>query len=423
MPIELMNQKLFQSLERLSKNNVSPVFSVNREGLILHANSACAKELEGWELGKGEPAPENLKALIESAFESTHPQQQSLSWATESYDFEVIPFEDMDFSFAVVHVHSLKSALEKRLKSIERFDSFLLSEKKNLLLVQNALDGIITIDSKGVVQSFNPAAEKIFGYSEREMMGKNIKQLMPEPDHSLHDGYLEKYLRTGIVNILGFSREVLGLRKDGASFPLEINISEMVWNEGREFVGIVRDITERRKMEDKLQKLSIMDGLTEIGNRRFFDDTLAKEWKRAMRDQFPVSIVLLDIDFFKLYNDAYGHLEGDTCLKRVAAALKNCIQRPADLVARYGGEEFVMILPETTSEGASSMAEAVRSSIENLKIEHTQNKVSSYVTVSAGVSTLIPQRGTFSEQLIAYADKALYRAKENGRNQVNVETP
>jgi diguanylate cyclase (GGDEF)-like protein/PAS domain S-box-containing protein len=416
-----MSQELIQSLEKLSEQNPNPIFSVNREGLVLQTNPACAKVLEDWKLGKGDPAPVVLTSLIDSAFKSTRPQKQSLSCTNGLYDFEVIPILELDFNFALVHGYAPNSSQEKRLKAIKHFDTFLFSEKKNKLLIQNALDGIITIDGKGVIQSFNPAAEKIFGYSAGEVIGKNISQLMPEPDKSQHDGYLEKYFKTGKANIIGMSREVQGLKKDGSSFFLELNVNEMIWEGKSEFVGIVRDITQRKLMEEKLLKLSVLDGLTEIGNRRLFDETLNSEWKRAMRDQHSLSLIMLDIDFFKLYNDSYGHQGGDTCLKQVATALDQCVQRPADLVARYGGEEFAVVLPETTLVGACNLAEAIRSSIEDLKIEHNKSVVGSYVTVSAGVSALTPKRGALCEQLISNADKALYQAKENGRNQVSAE--
>lgn len=414
-----MGHEFFQSLQKFSEKNPDPIFSVDREGCILQANRACARVLDGWRLEKGDLVPEVLTSLIDSAFESTRPQKQSLSCANHLYDFEVIPLMVLGCSFALIHGHAPENPYEKRLKSIERLDAFLFNEKKNKLLVQNALDGIITMDDKGVVQSFNPAAEKIFDYSAMEVVGRNIKQLMPEPDSSQHDGYLEKYFKTGESTIIGFSREVLGLKKNGDSFSLEINISVMNWEGKSEFVGIVRDITQRKQMEEKLQRLSVIDGLTGIGNRRLFDETLGNEWKRVIRDKFPISLILLDIDFFKLYNDSYGHQAGDTCLKQVATALDLCVQRPADLVARYGGEEFAVILPETTLEGASSLAESIRSSIESLKIEHNKSTVSPYVTVSIGVSTLVPERVASYEQLILNADKALYRAKEKGRNQIS----
>lgn len=413
-----MSRELLQTLEKLSERNPDPIFSVSREGFVLHANPACGKVLEDWGVKKGTSCPADLKCLVESAFESALPQKQNVTTAKGLCDFEATPIRELDFNFAVVHGHTSKNSQEKRTKAIERLDAFLFSEKKNELLIKNALDGIITIDANGMILTFNPAAEKIFGYSAGELISTNISQLMPEPHGSQHDGYLKKYLRTGEANILGFSREVLGLKKNGVSFPLELNVSEMDCEGRREFIGIVRDISQRKQMEEALQKLSVMDGLTGVGNRRLFDETLNREWKRAMRDQIPLSLIMLDIDFFKLYNDSYGHQGGDTCLKQVATALDQYTHRPTDLVARYGGEEFAVILPETTLEGAAELAEAIRSSIEGLQIEHNKNAVSPYVTVSLGVSTMVPERGVSHGQLISNADKALYRAKEKGRNQI-----
>ena len=416
-----MSQEILQSFEKISEQNPNPIFSVSREGYVLYANPACIRDLNGWDFETGKPVPDDFKSLVESAFESALPQKQDISFADYLYDFEVVPFGKSKEEFALVHGHAPQKSQEKRAKSIERLDTFLFSEKKNRLLVENALDGIITIDDKGAILTFNPAAEIIFGYSMHELVGANISQLMPEPDSSQHDGYLAKYLETGIKTIIGLSREVSGVKKDGTVFPLEINVSEMNWDGGKEFIGIVRDISQRKLLEEKLQRLSILDGLTEIGNRRHFDETLDREWKRAMRDQIPLSLIMLDIDYFKLYNDSYGHQKGDTCLKQVAKALEDCVQRPADLVARYGGEEFVVILPETTVQGASKLAESIRLYIENLKLEHAKNSASPYVTVSLGVATLIPERGTHCEQLISNADRLLYHAKENGRNQVSIK--
>jgi len=167
-----------------------------------------------------------------------------------------------------------------------------------------------------------------------------------------------------------------------------------------------------------LQKLSSLDGLTGIANRRRFDEALSHEWERALRGQTQLSLILLDIDFFKFYNDNYGHQRGDDCLKQVAGVLERSIKRDADLVARYGGEEFAAVLPETDEEGAKAVAESMRARLAELQIPHEKSKVSSFVTISVGVGTTIPNQDAKPEMLISMADEALYEAKENGRNQV-----
>lgn len=171
-----------------------------------------------------------------------------------------------------------------------------------------------------------------------------------------------------------------------------------------------------------LQKLSSLDGLTGISNRRRFDEVLKQEWQRAKRHGTTISLILMDIDFFKLYNDHYGHQGGDDCLKKVARVLENSLRRESDMVARYGGEEFVVILPETDDAGAMSVAEAMRSKLQEQKIPHQKSKVNEYVSISLGVATTIPPRDGEPESLIAAADQALYKAKEEGRNCAKVAT-
>ncbi|MFZ5799495.1 MAG: diguanylate cyclase domain-containing protein [Thermodesulfobacteriota bacterium] len=181
-----------------------------------------------------------------------------------------------------------------------------------------------------------------------------------------------------------------------------------------------RELAEANQI---LQRLSSLDGLTGIPNRRRFDEVLKAEWHRAIRHSTSLSLIMLDIDFFKLYNDRYGHQGGDECLKKVAKALEKGGRRDTDLVARYGGEEFAVILPETGVKGAMEVAEIMRANVLDLKIPHESSKVSEQVTVSMGVATWVPERGSEPTDLISRADQALYKAKENGRNQVISSIP
>jgi two-component system chemotaxis family response regulator WspR len=167
-----------------------------------------------------------------------------------------------------------------------------------------------------------------------------------------------------------------------------------------------------------LQKLSSIDGLTGIANRRSFDETLKKEWNRALRYEQPLGLIMLDIDFFKLYNDHYGHQGGDACLKKVTNLLSSVIQRETDFLARYGGEEFSAILPDTDLKSSVRIAEEMRQALGALRIEHAKSKISTFVSISIGVAAIVPQKGTAPEVLITRADQALYRAKEDGRDRV-----
>lgn len=166
----------------------------------------------------------------------------------------------------------------------------------------------------------------------------------------------------------------------------------------------------------ELIRLANIDSLTQIANRRCFDQVLFQEWKRLTREQLPLSLILCDIDFFKKYNDTYGHLAGDECLRQVAEIIKETVNRPPDLVARYGGEEFVLILPNTDTPGAVYIAQTICSKLVSSAIPHISSQVSKYVTLSIGIATMIPNLHTNPLYLISRTDQALYQAKEAGRN-------
>jgi diguanylate cyclase (GGDEF)-like protein len=172
----------------------------------------------------------------------------------------------------------------------------------------------------------------------------------------------------------------------------------------------------------ELEKLSRLDGLTGIANRRYFDSYLATEVKRASRERQPLSLILADVDHFKAYNDCYGHQAGDECLQRVASALKSVGRRPADLAARYGGEEFAMVLPATALEGAVDVAKSLVRAIEGESIPHVKSGVGPSISLSQGIASLIPGQDTKPENVIVLADQALYEAKQQGRNRYVVST-
>ncbi len=188
-------------------------------------------------------------------------------------------------------------------------------------------------------------------------------------------------------------------------------------------IGFMFDISERKKNEEQLQRLqkeleelSFKDGLTSVANRRMFESVIEVEWANARRNRQPLSIILLDIDHFKQYNDCYGHLQGDDCLKRVAQALNKVGSRPRDFFARFGGEEFVLVLPEADAHAAKHVAERCREVIAALKIPHIASTTSEHVTLSLGVGTSIPSLGADPKVFIDSVDRLLYKAKQSGRN-------
>lgn len=204
---------------------------------------------------------------------------------------------------------------------------------------------------------------------------------------------------------------------------LEIYNQNKIIEENKSLLELkIKELMELQEKNSELMNLSIRDGLTGISNRRRFDEYINMCWKNSIRSKKSLSLIMTDIDYFKLYNDTYGHVEGDGCLIKVAQTISKCLKRPIDFVARYGGEEFVIVLPETNLDGAIKVAEDIRTSIEDIKIEHINSKISKYVTVSLGVVTIQPSLTDNLIEFIDAADKALYNAKKTGRNRVFYNT-
>ncbi len=184
----------------------------------------------------------------------------------------------------------------------------------------------------------------------------------------------------------------------------------------------IRNHLELKKTRDLLENLSTLDGLTNIPNRRRFDEILVHEWNRAVRKKAPISLLFIDIDHFKNYNDCYGHLAGDDCLKAVARVLQSSLGRAADFLARFGGEEFIILLPDTKENGCRHLAESIRKAVERLDIEHRDSPVADHLTVSIGAVTCIDVTRCDRELLLEHADRLLYQAKHEGRNRVKAQT-
>lgn len=290
-----------------------------------------------------------------------------------------------------------------------------LEESQNQLqsIIRNVMDGIITINESGEIQGFNPAAEQIFGYSQQEVLGKNVKILMPEPDRSKHDGYISRYLSTGQGKILGVrGREVIAVRRNGEKFPMELSASEMRLGGLRYFIGIVRDITERKLVEEKLAYFAHHDYLTELPNRILFLNRLEHANLLAKRNNYKVAVLFLDLDGFKKINDTLGHDGGDQLLREVSRRLKEAI-RSSDMVARVGGDEFTFVLINIGSyENAALMAHKIIAALSKpFELKGQQ----CHVGGSIGIS-IYPDDAQDTETLIRQADEAMYLVKRSGKN-------
>jgi diguanylate cyclase (GGDEF)-like protein/PAS domain S-box-containing protein len=271
------------------------------------------------------------------------------------------------------------------------------------------------------LQYVSPSCFQLLGWKPEEMVGKGPDAFIVPEDFPALDAASAQIFAS--ENHTG-SVTVRMIRKDGASVWVEMNgrlIIDEATGEPTEYVFVMRDISARKTLEDKLSSLALTDGLTGIANRRAFDRDLNREWKRTLREGSEISLLLLDIDHFKLFNDRYGHLAGDDCLRAVAAAVSGAV-RASDLVARYGGEEITVILPSTLIAGAVEVAEKVRSAVEALHLSHEDNlEGGGGVTVSVGVATALARAGgtmRMPESLLLAADHAMYKAKHLGRNQV-----
>jgi diguanylate cyclase (GGDEF)-like protein/PAS domain S-box-containing protein len=266
---------------------------------------------------------------------------------------------------------------------------------------------VALIDPKGKIQFINKALENILGWSLEDWQTKDIlAECYPNPeerqqviDHIQMSN--DQWLDTKIRNALG---QVI----DTAWYNLRLSDGSTI--------SIGQDITERKRWENYLQHLATHDKLTALPNRYQFDEYLAQEWKRQAREQQPLSLILCDIDEFKAYNDALGHIAGDTCLVQVAQTIDSVLKRPADLATRYGGEEFAVILPNTDLTGAVNLAAEIRQAMVALAIPHPNSGVSSNVTLSFGVACVYPSLQLVPQHLTAMADTALYDAKRTGRD-------
>jgi len=348
-----------------------------------------------------------------------------------------------------LQIHSLKKQLQSQNKKLQQEISLRekveneLKEQKLMLgnLIEN-LPGMVYYSSNDCNLNMNFVSDNFYsmtGYQSEELIQKKIiyNQLICPEDRK----YLWQERQKALVNNQPFQLiyRIITAKKE----------LKWIWEQGKgvyslngellAIKGLIIDITAQKQVESELtkqnlalqkaeaaliianqqlQKVARLDGLTGIANRRYFDEYLEKEWRRLTRTKSPLSLILCDVDYFKYYNDYYGHLAGDDCLQKIAKTIKQNVKRSADLVARYGGEEFAIILPNTSDKDSEKVVELIRTAIEKLYINHSASRVSKYVTMSMGVASIIPTKIESPQYLIAKADEALYHAKEKGRDRI-----
>ncbi|MCG2583301.1 diguanylate cyclase domain-containing protein [Massilia sp. TS11] len=301
---------------------------------------------------------------------------------------------------------------------IRQFAELQREQAERLRTIVNSMaEGLIIFDADGRVQATNPACDSFLGYAPGELRGQAISALFSPAVAADYQSFFKRYAADpGTAHQHG-AREVTVNHRDGRALSIDFTLTPMF---GREqlFLGLLHDISHHQRSKDALQRETRLDDLTGIANRRHFDTVLQHEWQRAVRSSCPLSLLVLDVDHFKLYNDGLGHAAGDACLRQVAQAIDQFAARPTDLAARYGGEEFVILFAETGHEDALALAEKVRAHVEGLRHPHPGSTCSPWVTLSIGVATMLPSALDEVASLFVAADRAMYSAKEGGRNRV-----
>jgi len=283
-------------------------------------------------------------------------------------------------------------------------------------VIHNVCEGIVTIDTKGVIENVNPAIGQIFGYQQDELIGQNISLLMPEPQKGLHDSYIHNYMRTGEGSVLGRYREVSGLRQNGEVFPLELNVNEMKLAGENHFVGILRDISERKEAEETMTQLALYDQLTALPNRTLFYERMESSLSQAQRTKSSVALLFIDLDGFKSVNDTLGHDMGDHLLIEIGKRLLQCI-RDSDVAARIGGDEFTVLL---TNLHDINVAAVIADKIIHALSQPVIFKGNScHVGASIGIASYPEQAGD-ADDLVKVADTAMYEAKNAGKNRYSI---
>jgi diguanylate cyclase (GGDEF)-like protein/PAS domain S-box-containing protein len=421
-----------RQLRLLAENSTDMILIVRHDGKRVYASPAC-RTLLGWE-------PEEMLQI--TSRQAIHPEDVGFLEERDSRGAErptTYTYRMLRKDGSYVWVESVSRALptapgqpQERLVVVRDIDLRVAaerrlkeSESRHRLLAENSADMVFQMDLHLVRQYVSPACQEILGYAPEELIGKKAFGAV-HPDDAEHVAFLFQSVLRGrseravVVNRMR--------HRDGNWIWVEAQLRtlrDLQTGAPSGIIGSLRDISIRKAAEDqleaanrRLEALAGQDGLTALANRRTFDNALAREQRRAARDKMRLATIMIDVDWFKAFNDRYGHPAGDECLRQVSRAIENTLRRPGDIVARYGGEEFAVLLPNTDESGAAMMADRIRRAVLALAIDHDASPAT-IATISAGVAAWGPGAAEAAlATLMQDADRALYVAKNNGRNVV-----
>jgi diguanylate cyclase (GGDEF)-like protein len=368
------------------------------------------------------------------------------------YSGVILPKEDLQPSanswkiLIVDDEPSVHRATELALKSftfegkpVSFISAYSGKEGIELITTQHSDAAIILLD---VVMESNDAGLKVVQYIREELRNHRVRIILrtgnpgeaPEEsvilnydinDYKLKVELTRQRLITSAISALRSFRDIATIEQQKQDLDVALEHLKEAQEKLQAYsytleIEVSKRTAELEQSNRELLRLAMLDGLTMIPNRRHFDSYIEEQWTLLSQLQQPLSLIVLDVDCFKLYNDHYGHLAGDDCLKQVAQAIDRALQRPTDIVARFGGEEFAVVLPLTTTQGAQQVAQSIAREIDNLQLSHAYSLVGDRITLSQGISSMIPSIQFSLKTLIATADLALYQAKQKGRNQVFV---
>jgi len=341
---------------------------------------------------------------------------KALNKASQDFAADNLPF--MTQPTSIQEVESLRQTFLHMTERLdESFQDLKASEQRFATLLENVPVGIGVLNPRGQVVWANSMSKQLHGQDALESDSSRLSQTYRVYRANTDDLYpidqlpAIRALRGETVRVDDIEIEAADT---GKRFPIEVNAAPVRDPSGQITYAIVafRDLSEQRQAR-QFEVQATIDSLTQVANRYQLNAVLEQEWRRCQRNQAPIAIFMVDIDYFKAYNDYYGHLQGDQCLQRVAQLLRSCVNRPGDLVARYGGEEFTLVLPQTNSSGAEKIAEQVQNAILEGNIPHERSGVSDLITVSMGIAVVRQVAGTSPKDALRIADKALYKAKQN----------